>query len=290
VIVDPDFLDHWKTRMLVDSLGSDELAPVYIIRLWAHCQQRRMYAFDNLNAAALRAICRYKGDADFEAAMTACGYVSRDESGVLEVCGWAEYNATLIANWKNGKLGGRPKKEAKPAQKEPMANPPETHGIPMANPSLTHGEPIRLDRIREDKKGEDQKTMSGRPDDVREVLDFLNAKTNSGYRLVASNIEKIASRLREGATVEEMKQVIARKCAEWMGTTMEKYLRPETLFNATKYNQYAGQLGKPILRHGMDDRAAQMRIVADELTGRSIANEYDPEDPFTIEASALRIS
>lgn len=135
-----------------------------------------------------------------------------------------------------------------------------------------------------------QKTLSGKPDDVREVLDFLNAKTNSGYRLVASNIEKISSRLKEGATVDEMKQVIARKCAEWMGTTMEKYLRPETLFNATKYNQYVGQLGKPIMRHGMDDRAAQMKLVADELTGRSTTNEYDPEDPFTIEASARRIA
>jgi uncharacterized phage protein (TIGR02220 family) len=137
---------------------------------------------------------------------------------------------------------------------------------------------------------EGKEDMSGKPDDVREVLDFLNAKTNSGYRLVASNIEKISSRLKEGATVDEMKQVIARKCAEWMGTTMEKYLRPETLFNATKYNQYVGQLGKPIMRHGMDDRAAQMKLVADELTGRSTTNEYDPEDPFTIEASARRIA
>jgi len=27
VILDPDFLDHWKTRMLVDLLGGDECAP-----------------------------------------------------------------------------------------------------------------------------------------------------------------------------------------------------------------------------------------------------------------------
>jgi hypothetical protein len=40
MIVDPDFLDHWRTRMLVDAL-QDECAPMYIIRVWAHCQQRR---------------------------------------------------------------------------------------------------------------------------------------------------------------------------------------------------------------------------------------------------------
>jgi uncharacterized phage protein (TIGR02220 family) len=246
VIVDPDFLDHWKTRMLVDSLGSDELAPIYIIRLWAHCQQRRMYVFDNLNSAALRAICRYKGDVDFESAMTACGYVSRDESGVLEVCGWAEYNATLIANWKNGKLGGRPRKEPKPAQKEPMDNPPETHGIPMANPSLTHGEPIRLDRI-----GEDKTPMSGKPDDAasKEVLEYLNQATGKSYRAVDTNIKLIRAKLDSGASVDDCKAVIDAKVTEWLGNAdMEKYLRPETLFGARKFEQYLGQLGDSVAK------------------------------------------
>jgi uncharacterized phage protein (TIGR02220 family) len=140
----------------------------------------------------------------------------------------------------------------------------------------------------EERKGRD--LMSGKPDDAVEILDFLNARTRSGYKPVASNLDKIEARLKEGSSVEEMKQVIARKSSEWLGTTMEKYLRPETLFNATKYNQYAGQLGKPLVRHGTDDRMAQMRIVADELTGRSTSNDDDANNPFTIEASARRIA
>lgn len=106
-------------------------------------------------------------------------------------------------------------------------------------------------------EGKGGESMSGKPDDAREVLAFLNYSTKSGYKAVPANLEKIAARLNEGATVDEMKQVIVRKSSEWMGTEMEKYLRPETLFNATKYNQYAGQLGKPIViekqganRHG----------------------------------------
>lgn len=149
----------------------------------------------------------------------------------------------------------------------------------------------REEKRREEKEREvEKKSMSGKPDDVAEVLDFLNARTKSNYRSVASNTDKIAARLNEGASVDEMKQVIARKSSEWMGTTMEKYLRPETLFNATKYNQYVGQLGKPILKHGMDDRMAQMQRVADELTGRSTNYDDDADNPFTIEAAARRIA
>lgn len=131
-------------------------------------------------------------------------------------------------------------------------------------------------------------SMSGRPDDAREVLDFLNASTRSSYRAVASNLDKIAARLKEGATVEEMKQVIARKSSEWLGTTMEKYLRPETLFNATKYNQYVGQIGKPIIRQDAADKQERARAFMDVLTGRS--DSYDANDPFTIDAPATRIN
>ena len=53
----------------------------------------------------------------------------------------------------------------------------------------------------------------------------------------------VRARLAEGATVDEIKAVIDMKAREWSGTDSAKYLRPETLFNATKYNQYVGQVG-----------------------------------------------
>ncbi|WP_157641604.1 hypothetical protein [Burkholderia ubonensis] len=143
MIVDPDFVDHWKTRMLVDLLGSDELAPVYLIRLWAHCQHRRAWVFDGVPPAALKAICRFSGNAEqFDVAMRECRFIARDESGTLEVLGWDEYNAQLIANWKNGKKGGRPKKSNEPHHKDdgqPAANHQVTHGLPPDIPSESHG-------------------------------------------------------------------------------------------------------------------------------------------------------
>lgn len=98
--------------------------------------------------------------------------------------------------------------------------------------------------------------LSGKPDDTRmngkkklsesclEVLNFLNEKTGRRYQPVKANINLIACRLREGATVDQCRQVIAKKCREWRDDpNQEIYLRPKTLFNATNFAQYQGELG-----------------------------------------------
>lgn len=92
-----------------------------------------------------------------------------------------------------------------------------------------------------------QKTTSkdNKQKDVeKEVIDYLNAKANRNYRAVPANTKLIAARIAEGATVDELKAVIDAKVAEWgFDPKMSPYLRPETLFGATKYAQYAGSLG-----------------------------------------------
>lgn len=167
MIVDPDFPDHWKTRTLVELLGGDEVAPLYLIRLWAHCQNRRTSIFENLPPMALKALCRYAGHPDeLEAALTSAGFVRREKQ-TLTVVGWEDYNASLVANWVNGKRGGRPPKPkpAPPQQapEKPVEVPPETHGFSMENPPPTHGEPIREDRIGEDGKRETKREIERPP-------------------------------------------------------------------------------------------------------------------------------
>lgn len=93
-------------------------------------------------------------------------------------------------------------------------------------------------------KGED---MSGTPDDAAEVLSHLNSKTGRHYQPVAANTDLIRNRLREGASVDECKAVIDAKHAEWgSDPKMSAYLRPATLFNASKFAQYVGQLGDSV--------------------------------------------
>jgi uncharacterized phage protein (TIGR02220 family) len=142
----------------------------------------------------------------------------------------------------NGKLGGRPKK---------------TQQVILDNPAGTQQEPSRLQPRTNNQEpiSKESTTLSGKPDDqareergklseaCAEVLGFLNIKTGRRYKPVKANIEMIAARLREGATVDECRQVIAKKCREWRtDEKMEVYLRPKTLFNRTNFAQYQGEL------------------------------------------------
>lgn len=131
MIVEPDFPDHWKTRLLIDSLDGDEAAPLYVIRLWAHCQQRKTNIFQTLTPSALKALCRYPGHPNkLESCLVSSGFVRRESDGCLIVHEWDKYNASLIASWNNGKMGGRPPRQRR-------ENPPKTHGLPTANPDGT---------------------------------------------------------------------------------------------------------------------------------------------------------
>lgn len=96
-------------------------------------------------------------------------------------------------------------------------------------------------------EAEKKTTSSGKPDlkpSAIEVLNFLNSKTGRNYKPVSANLEMIAARLKEGATPDELRQVVAKKCREWAGDEkMSEYLRPATLFNRTKFAQYQGEIG-----------------------------------------------
>lgn len=76
-----------------------------------------------------------------------------------------------------------------------------------------------------------------------DLLAFLNEKAKRNYRAEQTNIDFIVARLRDGASVEDCRAVIAKKCREWLGDpNMRQYLRPATLFNRTKFAQYVGEL------------------------------------------------
>lgn len=70
------------------------------------------------------------------------------------------------------------------------------------------------------------------------IISRLNEKSGMNYRSSTKATQgHINARLAEGYTVEDFYSVIDKKCAEWKGTDMEKYLRPETLFGS-KFENY----------------------------------------------------
>lgn len=77
---------------------------------------------------------------------------------------------------------------------------------------------------------------------AKEVIEHLNLRTGSRYSGKASDLTKIKARLEEKFTLQDLKTVVDKKSAEWMGTEWEKFLRPETLFGA-KFESYLNQSG-----------------------------------------------
>lgn len=76
------------------------------------------------------------------------------------------------------------------------------------------------------------------------VIDFLRLKTGRNYQYVDTTLKPILERLKEGVTLEQCKQVIARKHSQWSNNPeMEKYLRPSTLFKKSNfYDKYLPEL------------------------------------------------
>lgn len=72
----------------------------------------------------------------------------------------------------------------------------------------------------------------------KEIVNYLNEKAKTKYKpSTAKTKSHIKARIDEGFTLEDFKTVIDKKCAEWVGTEFEQYLRPETLFG-TKFESY----------------------------------------------------
>ena len=91
-------------------------------------------------------------------------------------------------------------------------------------------------------QGDARKTRKRWKDQAVEILEFLNERTGRSYRSTETNLKFIMQRLESGITPDQCRQIIVRKQKEWKGTSAEVYLRPATLFNQTKCEQYIGEL------------------------------------------------
>ena len=78
--------------------------------------------------------------------------------------------------------------------------------------------------------------------DVKTIIEYLNLKAKKSFRATTKLYERhINARLSEGYTLEDFKHVIDVKCAEWMNTDHEQYLRPDTLFAPSHFDSYLNQ-------------------------------------------------
>lgn len=92
----------------------------------------------------------------------------------------------------------------------------------------------------EDKTEERKEYNTSANADAVSVLTYLNDVFSSKYKTTTkSHIENINARLSEGHTVDDCKAVIDSKFKDWGNDPkMSQYLRPQTLFQAGKFQGY----------------------------------------------------
>lgn len=81
---------------------------------------------------------------------------------------------------------------------------------------------------------------------IDEVFDYLNLATSKNFRKAKADVSLVISLLDDKRTVDEIKYVIDIKTAQWLNTEHDKYLRPSTLFRASKFDSYVNE--KPIIK------------------------------------------
>lgn len=134
---------------------------------------------------------------------------------------------------------------------------------------------VRLgeDRIGKDRVGKDSidTLCHVTHDDVGkshiEIIEYLNIKTGSKFKPTTKPyIQAIRSRLKEGYTVDDFKTVIDKKCREWKGTKLEKYLTPKTLFAPSHFDTYLN-LNEMAAMTDTERKVAELNALIDAVEG-----------------------
>lgn len=121
-----------------------------------------------------------------------------------------------------------------PAEVAPL--PPQIlHHTPAGVADDPNNESNKIDPISE------KHSLPSKLDDrVKQVIDLLNSMTGSKYKAsTKSHAGNISGRLNDGHSVDDLMAVVRFKVQEWLhDPKMAQYLRPETLFQAGKFNGY----------------------------------------------------
>jgi uncharacterized phage protein (TIGR02220 family) len=178
--------------------------------------------------------------------LIAKGFVIGFETGVIVIRHWRIHNYVQSDRYSKSEL-----QEAKCVELknkvyevvEPPTNPDNTCMDTKCIQNVYNLDTqIRIDKIREE-ENRIETLCHVTHDDVDkshfEIIEYLNLKTGSKFKPTTKPyVQAIRSRLKEGYTVDDFKTVIDKKCREWQGTKLEKYLTPKTLFAPSHFDTY----------------------------------------------------
>ena len=95
-------------------------------------------------------------------------------------------------------------------------------------------------------------------DDISIVIDYLNEKLENtgkkGFRATTEgNAKHIRARLKEGYSTDDLISVIDEMYSRWGVGSMRRYLRPQTLFDATKFQGYFNSVEDNLSKNSLNE-------------------------------------
>lgn len=178
--------------------------------------------------------------------LNAKGFVIGFETGVIVIRHWRIHNYVQSDRYSKSELPEAKCVELKNKVYEVVGRPMNPDNTYMDTKCIQNGynldTQIRIDKIREE-ENRIETLCHVSHDDVDkshyEIIEYLNLKTGSKFKPTTKPyVQAIRSRLKEGYTVDDFKTVIDKKCREWKGTKLEKYLTPKTLFASSHFDTY----------------------------------------------------
>lgn len=181
----------------------------------------------------------------------------------IDILGSNRNRLITVKNWIQ--YQGDDKPNEKPVTTHRQTSDNEQELKELKEPSITSG------------KASDKGALEGgqAPDPVTSIIAHLNKKTGQSFRSQTESTRTlIAARLKDGFTPEDCLRVIDIKAASWMGDPkMEKFLRPSTLFKASKFEGYAQEKPSNAAQAPRNGRPSADAVQASQATLLAMAQE-----------------
>jgi uncharacterized phage protein (TIGR02220 family) len=222
--LDSGYFGHPKTLRLIGLLGLG--AEAYPLRLWCHAAtyEPETGCFKHCSATELESFAQWHGQpGELVNALMKTGFIEQTDSS-YQIHDWHEHAGHIIAFKKRAKTAAK-KRWGKYTKSTAPSN---AKGKAKQCPSSTVL--------------------------AKQILTYLNTQTGSDFREVSANLDPIKARLMSKVSVEQCEAVIQQKIKDWLhDDKMRKNLTPATLFRASNFEKYLGQLAAtapaPPLQH-----------------------------------------
>lgn len=247
--------DIWENNdaiKLIDSRPDADSILVIFFKLLTHAGksnadgQLLINGFIPLEAEDLPGILKRSHEQIDKALSVLTKYGLVHTGDVVEIADWHEYvnvDTMAVLREKNAARVAKHREEKRKRQDVTLQ---QRYGNITVMENVTD---IRTRELEKEELKDLKEPMPGKPDEPEpvkppydEIISHLNNAVNRKFKANGKTLQGwINARFKEGYTLEDFKTVIDKKTLEWLGTSHEQYLRPETLFISEHFDSYLNQ-------------------------------------------------